>query len=56
MKICNLRNGSKYANVCKIEIEDYRFLSSNISNHSPMIQHPCELGRKQEDTSDLSVI
>ena len=21
-----------------------------------MIQHPCELGRKQEDTSDLSVI
>ena len=56
MKICNLRNGSKYANVCKIEIEDYSFLSSNISNHSPMIQHPCELGRKQEDTSDLSVI
>ena len=21
-----------------------------------MIQHPCELGRKQKDTSDLSVI
>ena len=55
MKICNLRNGNTLM-ICKIEIEDCRFLSSDISNHSHVIQHPCELGGKQEDTSDLYVI